>query len=284
MSPEKESLLFLSAVIVVTPGHLEFLENCLQDAMEQTYPFSEVIVIASGFNLLNKSTLANLSANLSKEKIRIKYVGAGPAGRNRNLGVAMVNPTSALTFFHDADDRYAAHRNEIVVSVYKKNNFDALAHFYLAAERTEAKLALTEVNSYTEELRNQIVIESNELLSATFPGKFRDRRREVLGLESPILRINSHLDEPAPIQHAHVVVSRQALSEVVFHEGYVPRNEDSLMLRDLLFSGKNVVVLCKPLSVWAKGTSSYTLQYKLRHLGLRIRQVLFMMGSRSAKK
>jgi hypothetical protein len=197
--------------------------------------------------------------------------------------LARVSPRADLVFFLDADDRYAAHRNEVIVNIYLETKFDALAHLYIAAEPLGQAAALLEINETGREFNRKLLIRAKDLRLWTARGKLRDRQREVLGLESATLRIDRQPDEPL-IQHAHLIVSKHAFSDVVFHERYVPRNEDSLMLKDLLFSGKNVVVLCKSLSVWVKGTSSYSLQYKLRHLALRIRQVFFMMGSRSGIK
>lgn len=280
MKSRKQPHLFLSAVVVVTPGHLNFVENCLEDILGQTYPFSEVIIIASGFRFGDKSVLSKLVSQLPIDIIRLEYLSAGSAGRNRNSGLALVNSRSDLVFFHDADDRYAVHRNEVAVEVYLETNFDALSHFYIGADRAEIDVALRQIDEARKEFDRQMLIRPENLYYATFQEKARDRQREVLGLESATLRIDGQFGEPL-IQHAHAIVSKKAFSDIVFHERYVPRNEDSLMLRDLLFSGKKVIVLCKPLSIWVKGTSSYNFQYKWRHLALRIRQILFRLGRRS---
>jgi len=274
---------FVSAVVVATPGHLGFISECLQDIFSQTYPFSEVIIVASGFDRMQKLALSEHIGKFAKENLKVSYVHQGPAGRNRNIGATLASTSADLVFFHDADDRYSVTRNELVVSLHKKEPFDALVHFYVPAERQSMDLAWLHLNQVGNSIDNSDVVGAKTLFLATFPEERRNRKREELGLESTTLRIDRTTLEP-PIHHAHVVVSKQVLSEVVFHEKYSPRNEDSIMLRDLLFSRRNIVVLCKPLSIWVKGTSSYTLQYRLRHFVLRIRQVLFTMGSRLGTK
>ena len=263
----------LSGVIILTQDHVGHLPKILGDLLLQSEPFAEIIIVASGLDEAARSRVSAETKKVQSVEVLTKFVDLGSAGKNRNIGLETVSPHSTLVLFHDADDRYPPHRNATIVGEFIRKPFDALVHLYVSASETDAETALgnlSRLNSATSFER----IESTDLYEPTFPGRVRDRYAELLGV------INSTLCLPKPhrnlaIHHAHVCIRNPSIGKLRYHEKFYPRNEDSLFLRDMLFAGLSVAVLCLPLSIWVQGTSSFAQHSAIRRVILDLRRYSF---------
>ena len=263
----------LSGVIILTQDHVVHLPKILGDLLLQSEPFAEIIIVASGLDEAARSRVSAETKKVKSVQVVTKFVDLGSAGKNRNIGLETVSPHSTLVLFHDADDRYPSHRNATIVREFIRKPFDALAHLYASASENDAETALgnlNRLNSMTSIER----IEASDLYESTFPGRARDRDAELLGV------VNSTLCPPKPhpnlaIHHGHVSIRNSIIGKLRYHEKFYPRNEDSLFLRDMLFAGLNVAVLCSPLSIYIQGTSSFAQHSAFRKIILDLRRYSF---------
>ena len=267
----------LAGIIIVTQPHIIHLEAVLEDLENQSEPFSEIIVVASGLDEAGENAVSAFVKAVQAVPVKTEFVSLGSAGKNRNAAIKAVSEDIDLMLFHDADDRYSRHRNSSIVREYAKQTFDALVHLYVPTNETDSKRAISDLNQ-ARGANEPMRIMSAEIYGATFPGGERDRRGESLGV------VNSSLSFPEPyedlpVHHAHACIRKASLGDLRFHESFFPRNEDSLLLRDMLFRGLNVVALCSPLSIWVQGTSSVAANSKSR-----IRLLHFKQRVHRAKK
>jgi hypothetical protein len=263
----------LSGVIILTQAHLVHLPKILGDLLIQSEPFAEIIIVASGLDEAARSRVTAETKKVLSVRVVTKFVNLGSAGKNRNIGLETVSPHSTLVLFHDADDRYPSHRNATIVREFLRKPFDALAHLYVSASENDAETALGNLNGVNSMTSIQR-IEASDLYDSTFPGRTRDRDAELLGV------VNSTLCPPQShpnlaIHHGHVSIRNSMIGKLQYHEKFYPRNEDSLFLRDMLFAGLNVEVLCSPLSVYVQGTSSLAPNSAIRKLILDLRRNSF---------
>lgn len=248
-------IVFLSGVVVLTPGHLRFLSSILSDLTNQTLPFSEIILVSSGFGQEDFDLVVAEVKNYDEKLIQIIRAAPGSAGRNRNTGLDAVSSDAILVMIHDADDRYPYFRNQVIYDQFLSNGFDALLHLYLPTTELGARALLEHLNA-SPLPKEPIVITPEELFQETF--RFgRIREEEALAITDTSLKLPESFNHLL-VHHAHVTLQRATTKEFRFHENFFPRNEDGLLVRDLLFSGLKVFVLCLSLSVYLVGASTFS--------------------------
>lgn len=245
---------FLSGVVILTPGHLRFFNAVMSDLTNQSLAFSEIVVVCSGFNQSDFDVVLRQVKDYKTNYIHVLRVGPGPAGKNRNIGLDSVSDKAVLVMIHDADDRYPYFRNQAIYKQFLKTEFDALLHLYLPTTELGAGALLDYLNNSTLRLTGE-AITPRELFSLTF-GSGRVREEEELAIVDTSLKLPASATNML-VQHAHITLRRSSTREFKYHEKFLPRNEDGLLVRDLLFSGLNVFVLCRPLSVYLVGASSF---------------------------
>lgn len=239
----------LSGVITVVPTHLEYLDRCIKDALDQTLSFDEVLVIASGFPNREQSRVSSIVAGFKLENIRVIFQKRAPAGKNRNSGAR--EAIGDLLFFLDVDDRYHPQRNEFIVAAMDRLGVQIVVHSFIAFDASSQnnleRWHRERIN--TREVKETII--RNHDLWAT-PGRKRNRQKELLGAFSQIINPETKF----PLHHGHLSISSTAWSTGrVQHEEFFPRNEDSVYLRDKLEEGYEVGFIHLQLSGYRTDSS-----------------------------
>lgn len=272
---------FLSGVVVLTPPHLKFLTIILSDLTNQTLAFSEILIVSSGFEQEEFDLVVAQVKDFDDKPIRVIRAAAGSAGRNRNIGLDAVSDEAVLVMMHDADDRYTNFRNQVIYDQFLRSEFDALLHLFLPTTEFWSGLLLENLNC--SPLQTDItIITPKELFEETFRSG-RSREEEALAIIDTSLKLpksSSHL----LVTHGHVTLQRATTKEFRYHENFLPRNEDGLLVRDLLFSGLRVFVLGRTLSIYLAGTSSYFTKPSKYQLSVKFMRLLYkkFVGSKKA--
>ena len=241
-------------MVILTPSHLKFLTNILSDLTNQTLAFSEIVIVSSGLDEEDFDLVVAQVKDCDDKLIRVIRAAPGSAGRNRNIGLDAVSDDAVLVMMHDADDRYTKFRNQVIYEQFLKSEFDALLHLFLPTTEFWSGLLLENLNCSPLQTDSKIIT-PKELFEETFRSG-RVREEEVLELIDTSLKLpktSSHL----LVTHGHVTLQRATTKGFRYHENFFPRNEDGLLVRDLLFSGLKVFVLGRTLSIYLAGTSSY---------------------------
>jgi glycosyltransferase involved in cell wall biosynthesis len=273
--------IFLSAVVVLTPGHVRFLASVLSDLTSQSLPFSEIIIVASGFDGKGFESVMSEIRQCHSEIVRAIKADPGPAGRNRNIGLDNVSDEAVLVMIHDADDRYPNFRNQLICEQFEKKEFDALLHLFLPTNELGADALLAYMNEHRP-ASNSPTITSDELFGQTFESGIRRRKEEELAIVDTSLKLPPRFNKTL-VHHAHVTLNRNTTSNFRYHERFLPRNEDGLLVRDLLYSGLRVSVLCQPLSVYLVGSSTFSARVKKHESALYWKRVIYNLGLRAVR-
>lgn len=252
----------ISAVIPVISSHIEHIPDVLSDLAKQTIQTDEIVLVASGFSAKDLERLGAMLEQHKAQKIVLVKAPLGPAGKNRNLGAAEAQ--SDLIMFLDVDDRYLPWRNERVLAAFGDSDFDALVH--LAEHSSSPSLMYSaQIRQGTHSEKQVNRVGADHLARDTFPDGLRNRSAEVAG-EVPTNLVLTGSNSNSPIHHAHATVKRSILATYRFHENFHPRNEDGLLLRDMLFEGTRVEVLLEHLSIFSTETSAVHWKAKLSWL------------------
>jgi len=254
----------LTGVIILVPAHLSYLEYSMSDALQQSRHFDELIVIASGFGRNYKrveKVIEQLSLGTQTD-IVLRYVPKASAGKNRNRAIDLAS--GDLLSFMDADDRYHPERNKTLLHYFRTSDCDVVLHSYIYLMNLDEDLQSNLIKWREHEVHlNEIRhLDTSTLYDSTFPNSIRDRKKELLGARSslhflPTAGFHAH--------HGHMTVKKKLLeSDCRFHTHYFPRNEDAVMVRDLLWSHRKVLCISAALSAYRVGSSAVSQNLSLR--------------------
>lgn len=259
----------IAGVIICARPHARFLKSLLRNLELMSPRFDELILIASGFSRLQK---LRINRNLKKTSldVHIQFAPAGSAGTNRNLGWKIAD--SNLVSFLDADDGYHIYRNKWIKETFSQRPFDLYLHSY-EVWSSPKKLELLDSELGSD---SRILFGNRELIVNTFAGedgtpRNRDREMRVAEVITNIALPSSDGSQPFGIHHGHATVRNSIRNQFAFHELGNVRNEDGVFARDVLESGRTVLVDSTILSTYRTGSSAlsrdlrpYVLFEKLR--------------------
>ena len=255
----------LTGVIILVPAHANYLEYSMLDALQQSRRFDELIVIASGFGRNYKrveKVIEQLSLGTQTD-IVLRYVPKASAGKNRNRAIDLAS--GDLLSFMDADDRYHPERNKTLLHYFRTSDCDVVLHSYIHLMNLNKDLQSTLIKWREHEVHlNEIRhLDTSTLYDSTFPNSIRDRKKELLGARSTLGFPPTSSFET--VHHGHMTVKKKLFeSDYRFHTHYFPRNEDSVMVRDLLWSHRKVLYISAPLSAYRVGSSAISQNLSLR--------------------
>lgn len=236
----------LSAVISLVPAHLRFLDSLLSNLLSSTHPFSEVIIVASGFGRRVRS-LESISGRLPFENMKLVQCSLQSAGANRNLG--WKHATAELVAFLDADDLYHPLRNSIAAKSFQNQQFDLFLNSFVPFQ-TEGEVQ-RHLNS--DPRGSEQTFSSIDFFHGTLVERARDRVAEISGTATSTVLEFTNKQATFPIHHAHAIVRNTLKKDFRFHEIFGMRNEDSIFVRDILESGADIVVSAQQLSFYRQG-------------------------------
>ncbi len=261
----------LAAAIIVVPKHLSFLKDVLEDCRNQTVPFKEVLLVCSGFNIIERSNVTALKLSFPELEIQLHFVPAAPAGTNRNF--AGRRSVSDWIFFLDADDRYPPLRNLVLLNEIRRGMADVLFHLTVPVQGSFVAEKLWP----TLDLEPYRIVSDRELFEWTFGHTQRNREAEMLGSES-IIQTGPHVGP----HHGHIACRRELFENgMSYHEEYFPRNEDSVFLRDVLESDFRIALIPLQLSLYRIGSSAVS--WKSKSLAALPRLVSHLVRSKMGK-
>ncbi len=239
----------VSGVVIGIPAHELMISDVLHDIDNQSEPLDELIVVLSG--AFSQVFITSLKVRLEASTIPSKLIWfpkKRSAGSNRNSGLELA--TSDYVMFFDADDRYSQERVRVARQLIRGEGFDLLLHHS----------TVKAVREFHEDQRtvptSEGLFRNEELFASTFPNASRDRLKELGGGPS-IIRYPKSANDETVLHHGHAVVRKEALRHgMMFHERFWPRNEDSILARDMLWAGLKVVVTERELSSYIIDASS----------------------------
>jgi glycosyltransferase involved in cell wall biosynthesis len=251
----QEHSIYWSAILICVPFHIVFLPEILEDLRNQTRPYDEIVIVASGFSKKQLIWLRDLRNQLRiNSEIKVVNAKSQSAGANRNLGVKFT--TGNLLSFLDADDRYHPERNQILLKYFEDSSTDALVHASLRFNNSKRSYAnlITWMESRIP-ANHEPLVGADELFMLTFPEGIRNRSKEMLGGVTALALPAKY--QVLGVHHGHLTLRRDVFNQLQgFHHFYYPRNEDSIFLRDLLWQEYNVAFLPKPLSGYRVSSST----------------------------
>lgn len=251
----------LGAVIVCVPHHLQYLDQLFDCINNQSLLFNEISFVASGFSKFDQAELNIKIQNKLNQNVILSFVPLGPAGKNRNIGWKKLN--TDIVCFLDSDDVYYNERNFFINKFMTDQNLDLFIHSYDSFSNSSIG---SEIIRYS---RNEGTILTNkDFFHATFPSGTRQRDLET-GPPYAVSVLQFTDDQKKfDIHHAHISVKREVLTQTNFHEITNLRNEDSVFVRDVLYSGKTIGVSSIVLSGYRTNSSfipKYSIISKLRY-------------------
>ena len=232
----------VSAVIVVVPRHLIFLQALIKDLQAGLRGNSEVIVIASGCRGNEVGRLVDSSV------VKVVMAPLQSAGANRNFGLEQSN--SDLVFFHDADDIYSPHRTQVAIRLFEHHQYDLMLHGFTPFIHGDSPPPFSNPPLDFEAIE---VVRESSLYEATL---LRSPRNRALELKGETETTNLLFNDPAEafeVHHAHAIVRREAVGDIRYHEEFGIRNEDGVFARDMLEAGKKVLLTPFVLSAYRHG-------------------------------
>lgn len=267
-----ENLPSVSIVVIAVPSHEEFLSELSESLEKQLGSGDELILVLSGFYGKAKKRTQIVLGNHSR---RIVWTRKSSAGRNRNIGWRIAR--NSIVAFHDADDFYHPCRVGAAKQVFAEFGPAVFLHSYAEVIPSRKPGPWKKFNF--SELRQSLISES-EFYAGTLVENPRNREEELRNPATVTnLLFNRESEYGFPIHHAHAFFRRDLPRRFRFNNSRVLRNEDGILVRDLLEAGEKIVVSSLVLSQYRKETSTegqpnpWRVLHKLAgaYLGIRLR-------------
>lgn len=224
----------MAAIVPMVSSHLRYLPRLLKNLGASTLPFDEIVIVASGFRDAELMKLENELARNKNQGIRLVKTVLSPAGTNRNAGWNEV--AARYIAFVDADDLYRKDRIEILLDVLKSENAAAVVHDYVRFRNSLFANTALVYSRVLEMTLRRLEVSAQKVAT--------DERNTK----------NSNVSIKRKLHHAHVLVDRMRIDDVVRFSDTSARNEDALFLRAIQDAGGDIYFCNAKLSAYFLGS------------------------------
>jgi glycosyltransferase involved in cell wall biosynthesis len=263
-----------SIVIPVVPKHDRYLNDVFASLSTESNLIREIIVARSEIAPHKVKRYEKFLRKISsKYNLEDKVILSGEpraclAYANLNRGWRLAK--GEYVTFLGADDLYAPNRLSVINEVlnqYPESNLVLHSYFFenqstAKSTSSDGKFKMQHVDDHLSHFVKERIIDSSEILKATFPAGKRDFLSECFGNTS--IKVPSNKFELSTVAQGNATVKTSLREKVVYKQ--LQYGEDGVLCLDILENFGNVFFIALELSVYRKHLSANRIPTRLSYL------------------